>query len=113
MLRQPGQVRPRHPSVHGDADHPPERQALEAGNLAYWTAIIDGSGNLAYRLALNTLVAGFAAVCAVPSGADIIAALHEEYRRADAMRELADAISAQDATAAQRIAADLLGSVAV
>ncbi len=36
-------------------------EALEARNVEYerlWDVIVDGAGNVAYRLALNTLVAG-------------------------------------------------------
>jgi len=77
-------------------------------DLTFWTAIIDGSGNLAYRLALNTLVAAFADI-----GFELIAQLGmaAELADRDAHITLAQHLVARDADAAHRVADDLLGRV--
>ncbi|MGX9671676.1 FadR/GntR family transcriptional regulator [Mycobacterium sp. HM-7] len=79
-----------------------------AADLTFWTAIIDGSGNLAYRLALNTLVAAFADI-----GFELIAQLGmaAELADRDAHITLAQHLVARDADAAHRVADDLLGRV--
>jgi len=51
---------------------------LEAGNFAFWSAIVDGSHNLAYRLSLNTLMAVIDSVGRAVGGAELMEALHEE-----------------------------------
>ena len=78
---------------------------LDARNAHYevlWDLIVDGADNIAYRLALTTLVARQRVA---PVGADAVAA---ELRDADAVRRLAAAVSAQDADAAHGAARDLL-----
>jgi DNA-binding FadR family transcriptional regulator len=79
-----------------------------AVDLTFWTAIIDGSGNLAYRLALNTLVAAFADI-----GFDSIADLGmaAELADRDAHITLAEHLVARNADAAHRVADELLGRV--
>ncbi len=67
-----------------------------------WDVVVDGAGNVAYRLALNTLVAG-----------QRVLVLDAERVRAElddpaAIRALAAAIVAGEAAAARRIAAALL-----
>ncbi|QLL06949.1 FadR/GntR family transcriptional regulator [Mycobacterium vicinigordonae] len=84
---------------------------LEAGNLEFWSAIIDGSHNLAYRLALNTLMAVIDTIRRAAGGAQIMDALHREYRQAEQMALLATAIGDGDAQAARRIAAEFLDAV--
>ncbi|MBF4163955.1 FadR/GntR family transcriptional regulator [Nocardioides acrostichi] len=77
-----------------------------APDLDFWTAVIEGSGNIAYRLGLNTLVAGFTEIgwqTVVDLG------LGEEYVDRDAHQHLARLIADRDADGAQRLAADLLG----
>jgi len=78
------------------------------GDLAFWTAVIDGSGNLAYRLGLNTLVAAFDDL-----GMDRIAALGLSLELDDAAthQELARLIADRDADAAHRLAHDLLSRI--
>jgi DNA-binding FadR family transcriptional regulator len=85
---------------------------LGASNLAYWTAIIDGTGNVAYRLALNTLVAGLDTLRLARADTALLAALHEEYRREPQMRALARAIGDGDGDKARRCATSLLVVVA-
>jgi DNA-binding FadR family transcriptional regulator len=75
----------------------------EDGYIAFWEAIVDGAGNLAYRLALNTLVAAQRTGAIDP---DLYTAERQDL---EAQRALADAIAAGDAEAAQRLAAGLLG----
>ncbi len=44
------------------ADYPDQgatATAVFAADVAFWTAVVDGADNIAYRLALNTLIAGF------------------------------------------------------
>ncbi len=79
-----------------------------AVDLTFWTAIIDGSGNLAYRLALNTLVAAFTDI-----GFDSIADLGMAAELVDreAHITLAEHLVARDADAAHRVADELLGRV--
>ncbi|WP_063821272.1 FadR/GntR family transcriptional regulator [Nocardia cerradoensis] len=77
---------------YGDAD------------LAFWTAVIDGSGNLAYRLALNTLVATFNDL-----GLPIVAEwIGGEYTDRAGRIALADLIAARDGAEAYRHAEQLL-----
>ncbi|MEV0358193.1 GntR family transcriptional regulator [Nocardia sp. NPDC050697] len=79
--------------------------ATEA-DLDFWTAVIDGSGNIAYRLGLNTLVAAFGAI-GWPVIADL--GLFLEYVDRDAHAELARRIAAADADGAHALATELLG----
>lgn len=84
----------------------PDPASLVATDLTFWNAVIDGSGNLAYRLALNTLVAGFAAM-----GEANIVGLLAEYADGPAHRELATAICSGDAELSHRLAHALLSRV--
>ena len=78
--------------------------AVGAADGAFWSAVIDGSGNLAYRLALNTLLTAIEDV-----GADVIAALNAaELADRPAHLELAAAIAGRDAAEAGRLADALL-----
>lgn len=91
------------------AAYPPERTDESiAADLAFWTAVIDGSGNLAYRLALNTLVAAFSDI-----GFGVIAELGTSAELADRAAHivLAEHLAARDAVAAHRVADELLGRV--
>ena len=72
------------------------------GYVAFWEAITDGADNLAYRLALNTLVA------AQRHGAIDPRIYAAEIADAGAQRALADAIAAGDAAGAERLAKQLL-----
>ncbi|MUL75523.1 FadR/GntR family transcriptional regulator [Mycolicibacterium sp. CBMA 226] len=79
-----------------------------AADLTFWTAVIDGSGNLAYRLALNTLVAAFADI-GFESIADL--GMAGELADRDAHITLAEHLVARDADAAHRVADELLGRI--
>lgn len=73
-------------------------------DLTFWIAVIDGSANIAYRLALNTLVAAYDEI-----GRDAIYALGAaEFADRSAHIDLAAAIAAADADRAYRLAEDLL-----
>ena len=77
----------------------------EARNAEYerlWDAIVDGSGNVAYRLALNTLVAGQHVLILDAER------VGRELADAKAIRALAGAIAERDAARARAIAAELL-----
>jgi GntR family transcriptional repressor for pyruvate dehydrogenase complex len=78
---------------------------LDARNAiyeAFWDLVIDGADNLAYRLALNTLVSGQRAL---DLDARLIAA---ELEDPEAIRALAAAIAGGDDVAAHARARDLL-----
>ncbi|MET9326531.1 GntR family transcriptional regulator [Tsukamurella sp. NPDC003166] len=79
-----------------------------AADAAFWTAVIDGSGNLAYRLALNTLLAGMRGV-----GERIFGALGLDGELLDrqAHLDLARHIADGDGAAAHRTTSDLLAGV--
>lgn len=77
----------------------------EARNVEYerfWDVVVDGAGNVAYRLALNTLVAGQHVLVL---DAERVAA---EIGDADAVRGLAAAIAERRPEDARALAADLL-----
>jgi GntR family transcriptional regulator, transcriptional repressor for pyruvate dehydrogenase complex len=76
--------------------------ATAEGYAQLWEAIADGAGNLAYRLALNTLIA------AQRGGAIDPATYAGEYEDVDAQAELLDAIAAGEPDTACRLARDLL-----
>ena len=78
--------------------------AVAAADVAFWSAVIDGSGNVAYRLSLNTLVAAIDDV-----GRDFVTALNAaEVADRPAHLELAAAIAARDDDTAARLAEALL-----
>lgn len=78
------------------------------GDLAFWTAVVDGSDNLAYRLGLNTLVTAFLGL-----GIDVVADLGLEAELADptSHQELAAAIASRDPERARTLAHDLLSRI--
>jgi GntR family transcriptional regulator, transcriptional repressor for pyruvate dehydrogenase complex len=79
-----------------------DRDARNAIYEAFWDLIIDGADNLAYRLALNTLVSGQQAL---DLDARLIAA---ELDDPGAIRALAAAIAGADAEVAHARARELL-----
>lgn len=73
---------------------------LRDADLEFWTAIVIGSGNLAYRLALNTLVCS-----ADEIGRDLYVAVNAEmFIDRAAHLDLAAAIAARDADTAAELA---------
>lgn len=97
-------------AVAAAADAYPESgdlTALRDADLELWTAIIAGSGNLAYRLALNTLVGSIDDV-----GRELFVHLHaDEFNDRAAHLELAAAITARQADTAGRLAEALLSQL--
>ncbi|HVV77901.1 MAG TPA: GntR family transcriptional regulator [Mycobacteriales bacterium] len=86
------------------AAHPEDLSALDADNVVFWTAIVEGSGNLLYRLSLNTLLDGLR-ILADSLGEDSVYQLaREEYLQIDELREVAKAIGARDAERARQAA---------
>lgn len=81
------------------ADEPAARTAIYD---VLWELIVEGSGNVAYRLALNTLVAGQRVLSL---DAEQVA---DEVSDTDAVLALADAIAAGDEARAEAAAGDLL-----
>ncbi|MGV9723421.1 FadR/GntR family transcriptional regulator [Nocardia beijingensis] len=93
---------------HAAAAYPDATAPFDAvvqADLAFWVAILDGSGNLAYRLALNTLVAGYFGI-----GMELVAelGLNKEYIDPGAHRALAEHIARRDSAAAYDTAYTLL-----
>jgi DNA-binding FadR family transcriptional regulator len=88
---------------YSDAD---AGSAAEA-DLVFWQAVFAGSGNVAYQLAQNTLVAGYADI-----GWEALAALGvhaAEYGDGEVHVELARRISARDEAGAHDLANEVLG----
>lgn len=77
----------------GATEELPELQVLA---LRFWTALVDGSGNLAYRLAHNTLRAAYEPFL------DVMApVLEDELRDRDTYRAIARAVEEADEAAAE------------
>jgi DNA-binding FadR family transcriptional regulator len=76
--------------------------ALMNAYAELWTHIVDGAGNIAYRLSLNSLVAG---LDQVPDQAPLFAS---EWHDEVAQRRLVGAIADGDADTAERTARQLL-----
>ncbi|HWC34970.1 MAG TPA: GntR family transcriptional regulator [Mycobacteriales bacterium] len=86
------------------AAHPEDLPALDADNVVFWTAIVEGSGNLLYRLSLNTLLDGLK-ILAASLGEDSVYQLgRNEYLEIGELRDVADAIGAGDAERARKAA---------
>ncbi|QIP87860.1 FadR family transcriptional regulator [Streptomyces sp. Tu 2975] len=81
----------------------PDLTELGAADVAWWRLIVEGSGNLAYLLAFNTLVGGTLAVADVPI--DLRTA---ELLDVEAHVRLAAHIAAREPEAAERLARELL-----
>ncbi|WP_068272107.1 FadR/GntR family transcriptional regulator [Aldersonia kunmingensis] len=81
---------------------------LIAANVEFWTAVVDGSANIAYRLGLNTLVAAIEAI-----GVEAIAGLLDEYSDGDALIVLAELIASRNADKAHEVATELLDGIVV
>ncbi|KXO99276.1 FadR/GntR family transcriptional regulator [Tsukamurella pseudospumae] len=79
-----------------------------AADAAFWIAVIDGSGNLAYRLALNTLLAGMRGVGERTFGA---LGLDGELLDRQAHLDLAASIADGDADAAYVKTSELLAGI--
>ncbi|WP_248489116.1 FadR/GntR family transcriptional regulator [Tsukamurella sp. PLM1] len=79
-----------------------------AADTAFWTAVIDGAGNLAYRLALNTLLAGMRGV-----GEQVFRSLGLDGELLDrqAHLDLARHIADGDGDAAHDLTSALLGGI--
>jgi GntR family transcriptional repressor for pyruvate dehydrogenase complex len=86
-----------------------ELDVLGGFDLVFWCAVIDGSNNLAYRLALNTLLAAIDEVGAAAYNMLNAAELTDRQ----AKLELAAAIDARDADTASRIAGALLSRLVI
>ncbi len=81
--------------------------AFRDADLAFWTAIVVGSGNVAYLLALNTLVRS-----ADEIGRELFMSVNAEmFFDREAHQALAAAITARDADAAGRLAGEALSQL--
>jgi GntR family transcriptional repressor for pyruvate dehydrogenase complex len=70
----------------------------------FWSALVDGSDNVAYRLAFNSLRAGYER-----SKELFTQVLVDELADAGAYAELAEAVSRRDAARAESLARELIG----
>lgn len=84
-------------------DAPGPAPELVAVDLVFWTAVVDGADNLAYRLGLNTLAEGIVAI-----GHEHLEGLLEEYADRGRHLALAHAIADRDDAAAHHLAEQLL-----
>jgi DNA-binding FadR family transcriptional regulator len=81
----------------------PDLTELGDADIAWWRLIVEGSGNVAYLLAFNSLVGGTLPVADVPD--DLRTA---ELLDIEAHQRLAGHIAAREAEAAERLARELL-----
>ncbi|MFJ3714956.1 FadR/GntR family transcriptional regulator [Streptomyces sp. NPDC090057] len=81
----------------------PDPAELDEADIAWWRLVVEGSGNVAYLLAFNSLVGGTLPVADVPG--DLRTA---ELLDAAARLRLAAHIEAREAEAAERLARELL-----
>ncbi|MFG2867045.1 FadR/GntR family transcriptional regulator [Streptomyces sp. NPDC048338] len=81
----------------------PDLAALGAADIAWWRLIVEGSGNLAYLLAFNSLINGSLPIADVPM--DLRTA---ELLDVDAHLRLAAHIAAREPEQAERLAGELL-----
>jgi DNA-binding FadR family transcriptional regulator len=81
----------------------PDLTELNLADVAWWRLIVEGSRNLAYLLAFNSLVDNAIAIGEAPL--DLRA---DELLDVEAHRALANRIARQDGRAAERLARDLL-----
>ncbi|MGQ4420106.1 FadR/GntR family transcriptional regulator, partial [Streptomyces sp. SAS_269] len=81
----------------------PDLAELGAADIAWWRLVVEGSGNVAYLLAFNSLVDGTLPVADVPG--DLRTA---ELLDVPARLRLASHIEAREAEAAERLARELL-----
>ncbi|MCK8677631.1 FCD domain-containing protein [Streptomyces lichenis] len=81
----------------------PDLTALGAADVAWWRLIVEGSGNLAYLLAFNTLVGGTPATAEVP-----MSLRTAELLDVPAHLRLAAHIADREPEAAERLARELL-----
>ncbi|MEV6302226.1 GntR family transcriptional regulator [Actinoplanes sp. NPDC051861] len=86
----------------------PDLGAMGAADLALWRRIVEGSGNIAYLLAFNSLTAGSLAVGHVPPHRRTA-----ELLDVGAHRRLSELIAAGDAAGAESAARALLSAAVV
>jgi DNA-binding FadR family transcriptional regulator len=84
--------------------HREDLAALDEHNIVFWAAVVDGSGNLLYRLSLNTLLDGLAILAAQVGHDAVFGLAREEYHQIDELRDVAAAIGAKDAERARQAA---------
>lgn len=95
-------------ALAAEMDRTSDTQALFALEVRFWTRILDGAGNLAYRLAFNSLMKGVSALGSVAQQWSA-----EEIRRSGGRTPLARTIAAGDADEAEAVTRKAsLGTVA-
>ena len=83
-------------ALAAEMDRTADTPALFALEVRFWTRILDGAGNLAYRLAFNSLMKGVSALGSVGQQWAV-----EEVRKSGGRTALAQTIAAGDAAKAE------------
>ena len=83
-------------------------EAIVAADIEFWIAVINGSGNIAYRLAMNTMLSGLDTI-GIPAIETL--GLLDEYADRDSHIRLARHIADHDVEAATALATTLLSRV--
>ena len=83
-------------------------EAVVAADIEFWIAVINGSGNIAYRLAMNTMLSGLDTI-GIPAIRQL--GLLEEYADRDSHVRLARHIADHDVEATTALATTLLSRV--
>ena len=83
-------------------------EAIVAADVAFWIAVINGSGSIAYRLAMNTMLSGLETI-GIPAMQKL--GLLDEYADRDSHIRLARHIADHDVEATTRLATTLLSRV--
>ncbi len=91
-------------AVDAYAEAVPDLDQMGLADLALWRRIVEGSGNIAYLLAFNSLTAGTLAIGRMP-----IPRRTAELLDVAAHRRLSDLIAGGDVLGAEQAARDLLG----
>lgn len=84
-------------------DHRDDRQALQVASLDFWAVLVEGSDNIAYRLAFNSLRESYAHFAEL-----LTDALAEEFEALDKYRALRDAIADGDPDGSAQIATEII-----
>jgi DNA-binding FadR family transcriptional regulator len=86
------------------ATHSDDMAALDADNIEFWTAIVEGSGNLLYRLSLNTLLDGLKILDESLGEGTVHDLARSEYAEIGELRDVADAIGSGESERARKAA---------
>jgi GntR family transcriptional regulator, transcriptional repressor for pyruvate dehydrogenase complex len=80
-----------------------DRKALQMASLDFWATLVEGSDNIAYRLAFNSLRESYAHFAEL-----LTDALAEEFEAIDKYRDLRDAVAVGEEERSARLAAEII-----